>query len=106
MTIDTCSYRLHVYLEIVHLVVVDFAELLLSLLLSHGGRPPLVDEDLGVVGMLLAESPVLLSLGLQALVVLDLARNLDRALGLLGAHLLVLPARNRKKNRFIFLILT
>ena len=65
------THVLHVFGELVHLVVVRFAKLLTALFLLHGRRLPLVDEDLRVLGVLLAQPPLLLGLRLERLVVLE-----------------------------------
>ena len=64
------THVLNVFGQLVHLRVVRLLQLLASLVLPHGRRLPLVDEDLGVLGVLLAQPSLLLGLRLEGLVVL------------------------------------
>lgn len=66
------THVLNVFGEFVHLVVVGLAKLLAALLLLHGRSLPLVDEDLRVLGVLLAQPSLLLGLRLERLVVLQI----------------------------------
>jgi hypothetical protein len=56
------THILNVFGELVHLGVVRLLQLLPPLVLPHGGRLPLVDEDLGVLGVFLSQPPFLLGL--------------------------------------------
>lgn len=54
MLISGKTHVLNVFGEVVHLRVVRLLKLFPPLVLPHGRRLPLVDEDLGVLGVLLA----------------------------------------------------
>ena len=65
------THVLNVFGQLVHLRVVTLLQLLAPLVLPHGRRLPLVDEDLGVLGVLLAQPAFLLGFRLEGLVVLQ-----------------------------------
>ena len=70
------THVLNVFGQLVHLRVVTLLQLLAPLVLPHGRRLPLVDEDLGVLGVLLAQPPLLLGFRLEGLVVLKKRQHL------------------------------
>ena len=89
------THRLHVFEEIIHLVLVVLLELLPALGLLEGGLLALLDEHLGVHRLLLLQDPLLLGLRLERLVSLDVLGNLDGLARLRRAHLFVLAAENK-----------